>query len=153
MIPALVDFLATYYQAGNLDQVEAIARSMLAAIPDDTVSLQFLGLALYQTGRINDAYQAFKQAAARLRDPLAAKPAGVTCESAASVSMRMATRPHSGLAAGWWQIARIMNGYGFRSAAHRACNAALRSQGHGSACAAPGTASLSTPAATRRQPA
>ncbi len=46
MILALVDYLGAFYQASNLGQVEAIARTMLAAISDDLVALQFLGLAL-----------------------------------------------------------------------------------------------------------
>ena len=64
MISAMVDLLAGCYQAGNLDQMEAIARSLLAAIPEDTVALQFLGLALYLGGRLDDARQVFLRAVA-----------------------------------------------------------------------------------------
>ncbi|TMQ76415.1 hypothetical protein [Candidatus Accumulibacter phosphatis] len=44
MIDALFDLLGTFYQSGNFEQAEWIARSILQAIPDDIVSLQFLGL-------------------------------------------------------------------------------------------------------------
>ncbi len=46
MITALIDLMGACHQAGNLSQMEAIARSILAAIPEDMVALQFLGLAL-----------------------------------------------------------------------------------------------------------
>lgn len=128
MILALVDLLGTYYQAGDLVQVETIARSMLAAIPDDIVSLQFLGLALYQTGRLGDAYFAFKQAAARLREPEPARHV-TTCESAAEIAYHAATSTGTGLADGWWQIADILDKFGFRRAAERARGAAAAAQG------------------------
>jgi cytochrome c-type biogenesis protein CcmH/NrfG len=128
VIPALLDLLATFYQAGNLDQVETVARSMLATIPDDIVSLQFLGLALYQTGRFDDAYRAFKQVATRFNEqPGATRP--TDCEPAAAASYRAAIRADSGLAEGWWQIARVLAKLGFRAAAGRAYQAALAARG------------------------
>ncbi len=59
MIRALVDLLGNHYHAGNLHHVEAIARSILAAIPDDCVSLQFLGLIHYRNGRVAEAIRTF----------------------------------------------------------------------------------------------
>ena len=47
MINALFDLLGAFYQSGDLAQAEWIARSILQAIPDDSVSLQFLGLVYY----------------------------------------------------------------------------------------------------------
>lgn len=44
MIDALFDLLGTFYQNGDLVLAECLARSILAAIPDDPVSLQLLGL-------------------------------------------------------------------------------------------------------------
>lgn len=123
MIAALVDLLATFYQAGNLQQVETIARSMLATIPNDLVALQFLGLALYRTGRRDEAYRAFGKAAARLeRTPATAYP--TTCEQAAIASYRKAVHAESGLAEGWQQIADALARFGFEKAATRAREAA-----------------------------
>lgn len=62
--PVLVEYLATFYQTGNLVQMEVIARSLLAAVPNNAVALQFLGLALYQMGRVDDARLTFKRVAA-----------------------------------------------------------------------------------------
>lgn len=123
MITALVDLLATFYQAGNLQQVEAITRSMLATIPNDLVALQFLGLALYRTGRHDEAYRAFGKAAARLeRTPPMAY--ATSCEQAASATYRKAVRVDSGLAEGWQQIADVLARLGFQKAASRAREAA-----------------------------
>ena len=55
MIDALFDLLGTFYQSGDLLQAEWIARSILQAIPDDIVSLQFLGLVYYRTRRREQA--------------------------------------------------------------------------------------------------
>ena len=128
MISALVDLLGSYYQAGNWDQLEIVARTMLAAMPDDIVSLQFLGLALYEAGRHTDAYLAFGQAASRL-DGQPGERFETTCDRAASITFRTAIHPHSGLADGWWHIAGALTKFGFRKAAHSACRAALSSQG------------------------
>lgn len=46
MTLALIDLLAIFYQNGNLERMEVIARSMLAAVPNDMVALQFLALSL-----------------------------------------------------------------------------------------------------------
>lgn len=128
MISALIDYLAIFYQSGNLEQMEVIARSMLAAMPDDIVALQFLGLALYQMGRTDVAYQMFKRAASRLdyqgdgSDP-------TICEPASVVSYREATRAHSGLADGWYRIALALDKFGFHKPATRAFDAALAARG------------------------
>jgi tetratricopeptide (TPR) repeat protein len=68
MIDALFDLFGTFHQRGDLAQAEAIARSIRQAIPDDCVSLQFLGLAFYRTGRREQAIKAFKAAAACAHD-------------------------------------------------------------------------------------
>jgi hypothetical protein len=65
MINALFDLLGTFYQSGELEQAEWIARSILQAIPDDIVSLQFLGLLYYRTRRRSEAMQAFNAAGDR----------------------------------------------------------------------------------------
>ncbi|HUW36528.1 MAG TPA: hypothetical protein VMV91_04280 [Rhodocyclaceae bacterium] len=63
MINALIDLLGNFYRAGQLTRVEAIAASILTAIPDDLVSLQFLGLVYHRTGRTREALRLFQQAA------------------------------------------------------------------------------------------
>lgn len=123
MIPALLDLLGGYYQAGDLRQVEAIARSMMRAIPDDVVALQFLALALHQRGRFRDAYLFFRQAADRLEGPNEVRYIS-TGEPAAVACYREATRFGSRLAGGWRQISQLMALYGFKGPAARALRSA-----------------------------
>ncbi len=99
MISALVECLATFHQSGNIAQVEVIARTMLAAMPDDPVALQFLGLSLYQTGRIAEAQQVLERVARRMGRPREAN-AHDECESTEAATFRAATRVHPGLADG-----------------------------------------------------
>jgi tetratricopeptide (TPR) repeat protein len=132
MISALIDYLAVYYQTGNLAQMEAVASTILAAIPDDLVALQFLGLAFYQTGRIDDACQAFKRVASSVDRPQELDGASV-CEPAGVATFREATRPQSGLADGWFRIAQIMSRLGYYKPATRAFEAALAARGPGDA--------------------
>ncbi len=66
MISALMDLLGNFYRTGQLKRVEAIAASILTAIPDDIVSLQFLGLVYHRTGRTREARRLFQQAADKL---------------------------------------------------------------------------------------
>jgi hypothetical protein len=129
VITALVGCLAMFCQAGDMRQLELVARNMLAAIPDDIVALQFLGLALYGMGRIDDSYRAFKRVAAQQDRPEAA--AGGVCETAAAAILRTATQAHSGLAEGWYRIAILMADFGLHKPARRALSSALAA--HGSA--------------------
>jgi predicted Zn-dependent protease len=122
LIPALIDLMANYYQLDNPDQLAAIARTMLAAIPDDLVGLQFLGLALYQMGRVADAKEIFRNVEIRTEEPLQ-ECLPSTGEPAAVTAYREATRPGSRLAAGWRRLAKVMAELGFRQAAVRAAHA------------------------------
>ena len=128
MISLLVEYLSIFYQAGDTVQLEVIARSLLAAIPDDLVALQFLGMALYQMGRVDDAYQAFKQVATK-QDQAVALSRASDCESSSDVSYREATSVHSGLADAWHQIAQILIKFGFQRPADRAHQAAAAAGG------------------------
>jgi tetratricopeptide (TPR) repeat protein len=121
MISALLELLGTYYQAGNLSQVEAIARTMLNAIPDDVVALQFLALALHQRGRIKDAYALLRKAAESHHGDGRYPSTG---ERAAAACYREATRFGSRLAGGWYQISRLLTYYGFKDQAARALRSA-----------------------------
>jgi hypothetical protein len=119
MITALIDLLGGYYQAGNLRQVEAIAHTMLSAIPDDLVALQFLALALHERGRIRDAYLVLRKAAERQEGTKHARYDS-TGEPAAAACYREATRFGSLLAGGWYQISQLMAHYGFKGPAAQA---------------------------------
>jgi hypothetical protein len=119
MIPALIDLLGTFYQAGNPGQMAVIARSMLATIPGDLVALQFLGLALYQLGRKDSAHRVFRTVAEKFEfEPQ--PELDTTLELAAVTNYRQATQPGSGLAEGWHRIGLILSKYGFHRAADNA---------------------------------
>lgn len=126
MIEAFVDFLAQSAQTGNLTQMEVIARSLLASIPEDLVALQFLGLALYQSGRIMDARRVFKRVADIAETPEQLDYLSV-CEPAAVATLRAATQRHSGLSDAWYRISEILSTFGFQRPAAQALAAAKSS--------------------------
>lgn len=128
MISLLVEYLAIFYQAGDAEQLAAIARSLLAAIPGDVVALQFLGMALYQMGRVGDAYRTFEEVAIKL-DQGVFENSISTCELASAISFREATIPHPGFAAGWLQIAQVLKRFGFQRLADRAQESAAAARG------------------------
>ncbi|HEY6897428.1 MAG TPA: bacterial transcriptional activator domain-containing protein [Rhodocyclaceae bacterium] len=136
MITALIDLLGAYYQAGDFAQVATVARGMLSAIPGDLVALQFLGLAYYRSGRIDDARQVFRQVAQQL-DQTDPGPVVGSSELASDISYREATRPGSGLADGWYRIGKLLKGWRFTKPAALAFRAAM---------AARGTSPVKTPA-------
>lgn len=119
MIPVMIDLLADFYQSGNFTQMETIARSLLVAIPDDIVALQFLGLSLYLMGRRESAYRAFRRVAVNT-----AAPATTTIEPAAAISYREATKPGTALADGWDKISQILRSLGLHKPARSALAAA-----------------------------
>jgi tetratricopeptide (TPR) repeat protein len=63
MLRTLFELLAWHYASGNMLHVEAVIHSILRTVPDDVISLQFLGLVYYRTGRIDDATRVFRAAA------------------------------------------------------------------------------------------
>jgi tetratricopeptide (TPR) repeat protein len=125
LIATLIALLGKFYQSGNFAQVETIARGMLSAIPNDIVALQFLGLALYRLGRVDDARQAFQRIETSSEADLLNH--GLTCsEPAAVTSYREATRSGSGLADAWRQISAVLERLGFHQPALRAFRASLK---------------------------
>jgi len=130
MTLALIDLLAAFYQNGNLLRMEAIARSMLSAVPNDIVALQFLALSLYLRGHTEDAYLLFRRYATGAAKASLPKPLLTSCEFAATASYLAATRPGSGLAQGWRSIAQILTHLGFDRQAARASRAARAAAGH-----------------------
>ncbi len=126
MTLALIDLLAIYYQSGNLELMEAITRSMLSAVPNDTVALQFLGLTLHMKGRVDDAHKIFQRFAEVSTVGSSPELTSTSCELAATASYRAATRQGSGLARGWTGIAQIFTRLGYSRHATRARKAALK---------------------------
>ena len=59
MISTLVNLLGSFYENKDYAKAESIANRIHLAIPGDQVSLQFLGLVYYHTGRIVDAMKVF----------------------------------------------------------------------------------------------
>ncbi|HZV55229.1 MAG TPA: hypothetical protein VFF82_09835 [Rhodocyclaceae bacterium] len=128
MITALIDLMGAYYQAGNLPQMAVIARSILASIPEDVVALQFLGLALYQMGRIEAARHVFKRVCTKSNAVLT-NDLVTTGESAATTILRLAKAPASGLSEAWQHIAHAMHSLGFGNAATQAYETSLAAKG------------------------
>ena len=127
MIDALFDLLGTFYQSGNFEQAEWIARSILLAIPDDIVSLQFLGLLYHRTRRRAQAVQVFAAAAGEV--PASATPELVDRSLQASAQCRRAASSRgSTLAGAWYDLGRLLLRLGHRQQAVEALQAAVAAQ-------------------------
>jgi Flp pilus assembly protein TadD len=133
MISTLVDLLGNFYARNDFANFEAIARSLLNAIPNDQVSLQFLGLVYYRTGRINDAVQIFDRVVRR-RHAHPQQPAELTeselapSESAAAVCYQEATHDRPELAQAWYDVGTTMVKLGKAKEALPAFRSALTAQ-------------------------
>ncbi len=134
MIRTLVDLLGNFYARNDFANFETIARSLLAAIPNDQVSLQFLGLVYYRTGRINDAIQVFDRVVRR-RQEQPEHPAEPTTErdlvlgnSAAAACYQEATRDRPELARAWYDVGTTMVELGKVEEALPAFRSALSAQ-------------------------
>ncbi len=128
MITALLDLMGACYQAGNPNQMAIVARSILASVPEDIVALQFLGLALYQMGRLDAARLVFSRVCARPKKRRRIDRA-TTGEAAAATLYREASAPAAGLSEAWRHIAHAMRNLGFRSGAARAYRTSLAAKG------------------------
>lgn len=133
MIGALLDLLGGYYVKGHFTQVEAIARSLLSVVPDDRVSLQFLGLAYYRSGRVEQAIDVFSQLRERRRQSSlrrlpwrGGRPARRV--SPAAVCYEEATRPSADLARTWFDLGRVLDELGESDKAIAAFRSALAAQ-------------------------
>ena len=109
MISALMELLSNYYLSGDLTQVEMIARTIRAVIPDDVIALQILGLAYLQRGRASDALKLFQEADGKNAqtpkiETLSDGISESQIELAASVLYREATRKHSGFGKLWYDL-------------------------------------------------
>lgn len=61
MISTPINLLGGFYESKQFAKAETIAHSIHTAIPGDQVSLKFLGLVYYRTGRINEVMRLFDQ--------------------------------------------------------------------------------------------
>ncbi|MCM8594958.1 tetratricopeptide repeat protein [Accumulibacter sp.] len=123
MIDALFDLLGTFYRNGDLVLAECLARSILAAIPDDPVSLQLLGLVYYRTRRRRQAVEAF--AAADLDDRLFGQTVGTPAgglPQASSQCLAAASTRGSPLAVAWYDLGLVL----FRERRYTQALASLR---------------------------
>lgn len=115
MISTLVDLFRSFYANNDLPNAEAIARSIHSTVPGDPISLQFLGLAYYRSGRILDAVrifdkilpkQVFPKRKAALGQAKTNRPAtpNVRGGSAAAAFYREVTRTDPELAQVWYDL-------------------------------------------------
>ncbi len=108
MISTLVDLLGNFYVNNDLTHFETIARTLHASVPDDLVSLQFLGLACYRTGRVDEAVSIFNKVLRR-RKTLADAASKATNdiagdETCAAICYREATKRNPWLAKAWYDL-------------------------------------------------
>jgi tetratricopeptide (TPR) repeat protein len=107
MITTLVNLLAHFYSLDDFSNVEAIARSIQACVPADQVSLQFLGLVYYRTGRIKDALRIFDKV-----DGKAPAETGegesLPAKTAAAVCYEEATKDSPQLARAWYDLGNAL---------------------------------------------
>lgn len=109
MISTLINLLGGFYESNDFTKVETIARNIHRAIPGDQVSLKFLGLAYYRTGRIRDAIRLFDQVERAQQANLSADPrrSGTkrsAVESAAKACSQEAARRVPYLAQAWREL-------------------------------------------------
>ena len=149
MISALVELLGNYYASKDLINFEIVARSLQHTIPGDMISLHFLGLAYYRTGRVKEAIRVFENTV-RLR-PFrtnattsmqgTAIPKGK--QSATEVCYLEATRDTPGLAEAWFDLGKALQDLGKTAQAVPAFkNASVARPGFGKAILASGEAAL-----------
>ena len=109
MISTLIELLGNFYARNDYINFEAIARSLLSIIPNDQVSLQFLGLVYYRTGRINDAIRIFDKVVRR-RKPVPVIESGKRnthlshVDSATAACYQEATRQNPEMAQAWHDL-------------------------------------------------
>lgn len=125
MISTLVELLGDFYARNDFANFEAIARSLLATIPNDQVALQFLGLVYYRTGRVDDAIEVFEQVQ---RQPAPSDKPPTDADSAAEVCYQEATRHNPKLAKTWYDVGTTLLALGKLKQAVRAFRSALSAQ-------------------------
>ncbi len=118
MVGALTELLGYFYQVGHFTQLEAVARTILTTIPDDTVSLHFLGLAYLRTGRAGAAARLFHKKA---RETPERKPTAMAtsqdAQTAADACYRATTELNPGFADTWYGMAMELDELGLQEQA------------------------------------
>ena len=101
MISTLIHLLGRSYESNDFAKAESIAQSIHKAVPGDEVSLKFLGLVYYRTGRIKDAMQLFD----RVHRRQSARPEKIGTGTSAVVAVSQeATRRVPYLAQAWREL-------------------------------------------------
>ena len=109
MISALVNLLGSFYENKDYAGVERIANRIHVSIPGDQVSLQFLGLVYYQTGRIVDAMKVFERVQCKqVVDCTAAPDNEEALDSAVTEVSREAGRRVPYLAQAWRDLGNAL---------------------------------------------
>lgn len=113
MISTLVDLLGNFYLNNDLTHFETIARTLHASVPDDLVSLQFLGLACYRTGRVDEAVSIFDKVLRRRKtlagaDSNEARNEIAGDDSCAAVCYQEATKHNPWLAKAWYDLGAVL---------------------------------------------
>lgn len=133
MIRTLIELLANFYARNDFTNFEAIARSLLSVIPNDQVSLHFLGLAYYRTGRIKDAMHIFDRVVRKRK----AKPELAATKDdaylthgdyAAAACYQEATRHNPDLAQAWFDLGTTLRALGKHEQAIPAFRSSLLAQ-------------------------
>jgi tetratricopeptide (TPR) repeat protein len=131
VLHTLFQLVGIHYSGGDFSKVESAARSILATVPNDMASLQFLGLAYFRTGRKAEAMQILDAAPPEqdCTPPLEAAPGGDFLSrngySAAAACQLEATQRNPDLALAWYDLGVILSDLGRTELALRAFRSAL----------------------------
>ena len=105
MISILIHLLGRYYESNDFAKAENIAHSLHKAVPGDEVSLKFLGLIYYRTGRIKNAIHVFDRVHRRQNT----RPEKIeTCASAVVAVSQEASRRVPYLAQAWCDLGNAL---------------------------------------------
>ena len=105
MIRTLIHLLGRFYESNDFAKAETIAHSIHKAVPGDDVSLMFLGLVYYRTGRIKDAIRLFN----RVHRRRSARQEKIATDTSAVVAVSQeATRRCPYLAKAWHDLGGVL---------------------------------------------
>jgi tetratricopeptide (TPR) repeat protein len=114
----LFQLIGVHYANGNFAAVEAAVRSLLATVPNDLASLQFLGLVYYRTGRTQEAIRIFdstpiaRESAQRFEMESGDDSVSRNDYSAAAACRIEATHRNADLAHAWYDLGLTLNHLG-----------------------------------------
>ncbi len=120
MLRTLFQLFAWHYTNGNLARAEAVVRDILTVVRDDRISLQFLGLVYYRTGRVAEAIRVFEAGGPGpgLSADLASEPGDDFLSrngySAAAACHVESTRRNPDLAQAWHDLGLVLSELGLR---------------------------------------